>query len=262
MEIVIKAYAKINLSLEILERLVNGYHKIRSIFQAINLYDFITISKEERDFYLTGSIICPQKENLITKAKETLENFINRKLPCRIHIIKNIPISAGLGGGSSDAAATLVGLNKLYSLNLNSKQVMEIGLKVGSDVPFFVSNIGTALVEGVGEKMKPIKRKLSKFYVLARPHKRIATSKMYQLFDDRKKNFFELAQEICPSVKGLSAYFSSVSNECDMSGSGPTIFAGFDSYNKAMKAIENFGIEKFDGDFFICKPSTRTYEIM
>lgn len=258
MKINVKAYAKINLSLEILNKLPNGYHEISSVFQAVDLYDMISISKE-KSFYLTGSIICPVEENLITKSKEALENIMGEELPCRIHLIKSIPVCAGLGGGSSDAAATLIGLNKLYNLNLSLEQLLKIGSEVGSDVPFFIANNGTALVEGFGEKIKPVKRKLSKFYILARPHKRLSTSKMYSLFDETGKTFFELAQEICPVIKNLYSHFHPKADECGMSGSGPTVFAGFDSYGKTRKAVESFGV--FDGDFFVCKPSMKTYDI-
>ena len=257
----IKAFAKINLDFKILDRLPNGYHKIHSIFQAIDIYDTISIFKEERNFYLTGSVVCLQQENLISKAKEVLESFIGKKLPCRVHLIKNIPVSAGLGGGSSDAAAILMALNKLYKLNLNLKQLVKIGLEVGSDVPFFTSNIGTALVEGIGEKIKPIQKQPSPFYVLARLHKRINTSEMYALFDKQGGTFLKLAQKICPDIKKIYSHFSPISNECGISGSGPTIFAGFNFYNDALKGIEEFGFKRFDGDFFICRPSSRTYII-
>ena len=258
----IKAYAKINLTFKILNRLPNGYHKISSIFQAVSIYDVVSISKEEKSFCLTGSVICPPKENLVTKSKETLESFVGREFPCKINLVKNIPVCAGLGGGSSDAAATLIGLNKLYKLDLSLEHLINVSLEVGSDVPFFISNVGTALVQGVGERIKPVKKRLSRFYVLARPHKRFSTSKMYSLFDEQGKTLFELAQEICPSVKELYSHFAPVAYECGMSGSGPTIFAGFTSYSKALKSVEDFGVEKFDGDFFICKPSRKTYEII
>lgn len=258
----IKTYAKINLNFKILSKLPNNYHKISSIFQAVDLYDLLTISKQPKGYQLSGSIICPTEENLITKAKERLENYIGKELPCRVHLIKSIPISAGLGGGSSNAAATLIGLNKIYSLHLNLNKLTGIGLKVGSDVPFFISNYGTALVKGIGEKVKPLKRNISKFYVLARTHKRINTTHMYKKHDKTKKTFFELAQESCSDIKKLYNYFSQISNECSMSGSGPTVFAGFSDYNKAAKSIEDFGVEKFNGDFFISKPVAKTYKIM
>lgn len=258
----VKAYAKINLTLKILNKLPDGYHELRSVFQAVDLYDIISLSKERKGFYLTGSFVCPAKDNLVKKAKEALESFIGKELSCRIHLIKNIPVCAGLGGGSSDAASTLIGLNELYSLGLNLEQLVQIGSELGSDVPFFILNEGTALVEGVGDKINPVKRRLSRFYVLARPHKRLSTAEMYKLYDKKGKTFFELAQELCPGVKELYNHFNPAANECGMSGSGPTVFAGFDSYDKALRAVEGFGVEAFNGDFFICRPSMKTYEVI
>jgi len=97
----IRAYAKINLTLDILDKLSNGYHKINSIFQAIDLYDTILISKAENGFYLDSSVDCSDEENLITKALEKIQDFVKKDLSCRIHLSKNIPESSGLGGGSS-----------------------------------------------------------------------------------------------------------------------------------------------------------------
>ncbi|MBI4812770.1 2-C-methyl-D-erythritol 4-phosphate cytidylyltransferase [Candidatus Falkowbacteria bacterium] len=259
-QIEIKACAKINLSFEIIDKLSNGYHAIRSIFQAINLYDVIYIAKKDREYNLTGAIVCPSEKNLITKAKKALEEYVQKALPCTISLTKNIPISAGLGGGSSDAAAALIGLNKLYNLKLTKKELMKIGLSIGCDVPFFVANYGTALIEGVGEKIKPIKQKVSRFYVLMRPHQRISTAYMYQLYDRTGKQFSELIQKACPATKKICSHFSKYSGECGLSGSGPTIFAGFNSYDKATKTIESFGPENFDGDIFICRPIKKTYK--
>ncbi len=263
-KIKIRAYAKINLFLEILDKLPNGYHKIHSIFQAIDLYDRLLISKTDKDFSLNSTVNCSIKNNLITKAREKLEDFTGKDIKCSIHLIKNIPESAGLGGGSSDAAATLIGLNNLFKLNLNLKQLSEIGSQVGKDVPFFIYNIGTALVEGTGEKTKASNRKPSNFYVLAKPYQGINTSEMYSLFDqhNRNKSFFELAQKICPSVKKIYSYFSSISKESGMTGTGPTIFAGFDSYEEALKAKNNFKDKMLKVDFYICRPSEKTYEII
>lgn len=261
-KIEIRAYAKINLLLEILDKLPNGYHKIHSIFQAINLYDKILISKTDKDFSLNTTVDCPAKENLITKARERLEDFIGKSIKCRVHLFKNIPESAGLGGGSSDAASALICFNKLYKLNLSLHQLCKIGMQVGSDVPFFLYNIGTALVEGTGERIRKAKRNICNFYVLAKPCESINTRMMYSLFDKKGKNFFELTQEICPSVKKLYSYFSSISKEVGMTGTGPTIFAGFDSHEEALKAKNNFRDRRFKGDFYICRPSKKTYEII
>jgi len=263
-KIQIKAYAKINLTLEILDRLSNGYHKIRSIFQAIDLHDTILISKTKDGFCLNGSANCCDKENLITKAWEKINDFVKKELSCTVNLLKNIPERAGLGGGSSDAAATLIGLNNLFKLNLSLKQLSEIGTHIGKDVPFFIYNIGTALVNGMGEKIKISNRKPFNFYVLAKPDQGISTSEIYSLFDkhNKSKSFFELANKICPSIKELYSYFSPISKECAMSGTGSTIFAGFDSYEDALKAKNNFSNTKFKVDFYICKPSKKTYEII
>jgi len=263
-KIEIRAYAKINLTLDILDKLPNGYHKINSIFQAIDLYDTLLISKTENGFYLNSSVDCSNKENLITKAWKKMSDFVKKDLSCRIHVSKNIPESAGLGGGSSDAAATLIGLNNLFKLNLDIKQLSKVGAQIGSDVPFFIYNMGTALVKGIGEKIEKSNRKPSNFYVLAKPNQGISTPEIYSLFDQYNKNksFFELAQKICPSVRVLYSYFSSISNDYAMSGTGPTIFAGFDSYEEALEAKENFRETIFKGNFYICKPSKKTYKIV
>jgi len=260
----IKAYSKINLTLDVLDKLPNGYHEINSVFQAIDIYDTILISKTENGFYLDSSVNCSDEENLITKALEKIQDFVKKDLLCRINLSKNIPESAGLGGGSSDAAATLIGLNNLFELNLNIKQLSKIGASIGSDVPFFIHNIGTALVNGMGEKIKISNRRPSNFYVLAKPNQEISTSEIYSLFDqyDKSKSFYELAQKICPSINKLYSYFSSISKECAMSGTGPTIFAGFNSYEKALKAKNNFKNETFKGSFYICRPSKETYKIV
>ncbi len=249
----IKAYAKINLSFKITGKLPDGYHRISSVFQAVDLYDSLSISKSKK-FEITGAIVCSTDLNLLKKAKNVLEKYTNRKLACKIHLVKAIPVSAGLGGGSSDAASLMAGLNKIYNLRISAKKLAKLSLKVGSDVPFFVMNSGKALVRGKGEKIKPLKTDVSKIYVLARPHKRVNTSQMYADYDRTGKSFFKLAQEICPAITEACNYFSGLAVRCGMSGSGPTVFAEFNSYEKAAKAVEKFGIEEFNGDLFICKP--------
>ena len=259
-EIEMKAYAKINLDFKILSKLSDGYHKIKSVFQAVDLYDSLTISKS-KNFRLTGSMVCSTNLNLVTKAKDRLEEYTKRKLPCNIHLIKAIPVGSGLGGGSSDASATIIGLNRIYDLGLSLKELTKIALETGCDIPFFISNSGKALVTGKGEEIKPLNTEISKAYILARPHKRISTSQMYRDYDKTKKSFFKLAQEACPIITETCDYFSKVSDKCGLSGSGPTMFAEFSSQSKAIKAMDNFNIEKFDGDLFICKPVAGTYTI-
>jgi 4-diphosphocytidyl-2C-methyl-D-erythritol kinase len=183
-----------------------------------------------------------------------VEEFTEKKMNCEIHLTKSIPIAAGLGGGSSDAAATIIGLNKLFDLRLDKKDLVKIALGVGSDVPYFVSGYGRTRVSGRGEIIKKDLGKPAELYILARPHKRISTKMIFDLYDKKKKPFIDLVSELSAETKEIYNYLSSQSKECGMSGSGPTIFAGFASYTKAKKAIEQYEVKKFNGDFFIVRP--------
>lgn len=249
--ILIQANAKINLDFKILGRRADGYHQIESTFQSINLADFLLFQKSQKD-YFTGSLICPQSQNLVLKAKKELEKGFNKKLPCQIHLQKVIPISAGLGGGSADAAATLVALNKLYNLGLSQKQLAATGIRVGADIPFFFYG-GTCKIGGIGEKITPVRQRVSNFFVLFRPHKRIETKKMYELYDKTGKNFLEINRKLCPEIKKLEDYLGNFQLKPRLSGSGPTIFVGVNSYKLAKKITEGY-YKNFNGDIFICPP--------
>lgn len=250
----IQANAKLNLTFRILGKLPNGYHQIKSIVQSIDLADFLEI-KKARKTKLTGSYICPNSQNLILKAQKILEKEVGRKLPCQIHLQKVIPISAGLGGGSADAAATLIVLNKIYNLGFSRKKLAKLAIKIGADVPFFLYG-GTCKVEGMGEKITPIKTKISNFCVIARPHKRIETKEMYEFYDKTGKSFLELCQEICPEVKKLFNYFKKFKlKEINISGSGPSVFCGVKNYQTVLKIVQ--GLRNFNGDIFICRPQNK-----
>jgi 4-diphosphocytidyl-2-C-methyl-D-erythritol kinase len=125
MTILVEANAKINLELKILGKRPDGYHDIESVFQSINLSDFLFFEKSEKDEF-SGAINCPAEEEIILKAKQILEKSVGKKLPCQIHLHKAIPIAAGLGGGSADAAATLVGVNEIYKLNLSKEKLAKV----------------------------------------------------------------------------------------------------------------------------------------
>lgn len=257
----IKAFAKINLKLDVLDKRPDGYHNIDSIFQAIDIFDIIEISKSD-SYSLTGSLTCAVEDDLVTKAKVALEKHIGKPLHCNIHIIKGLPISSGMGGGSSDAAATIIGLNELFSLGLDVNVLMMIGKSVGADVPFFISGIGTAHVTGIGEIINESEHVPSKYYVIARPHKRMDTHKMFELLDKTKKNFTAIASDLCPDVHKLITFFSFTSTDCKMSGSGPVVFAGFDDCSTAKSALQGYGFDNLNGDWFICKSIKKTYELI
>ncbi len=255
--ILIQANAKININLEILNKRDDGYHNINSIFQSVNLSDFLLIEKNKN--YLSGAIICSDSDNIIIKTQRLLEKRVNKKLPCQIHLQKTIPISAGLGGGSSNAAAVLVGLNLLYNLKLTKKELSQIGIEIGADVPFFIHG-GTCQVSGKGEIIKKIKIKLPKFFILFRPHKRIETKMMFQLHEKTGKDFLTICKEVCPEIKTLTKYFNKFNLKLNLSGSGPTVFCETNSYQLAKKVSENY--PSFNGDIFICHPQKEAIKII
>ena len=181
----IKAYAKINLLLQVLEKRPDGYHNLASVMQEIGLFDLLTISKAPKGIALTCSEqnLTVGTDNLVYKAVLSMQAEADRlKKPVsglKIHIQKNIPIRAGLGGGSSDAAATLKALNKLWLLRLPDKKLIQIGAKIGSDVPFFIKG-GTALAKGRGELLTPWTGIPSFRLVLIKPLLSISTAWAYK----------------------------------------------------------------------------------
>ena len=153
-----EAYAKINLTLEVLSRRTDGLHELASVFQTVDLHDTITISDADGDELqiLNNEALARATEpNLVSVALDALRKRTGAEKCAKIVLNKRIPISAGLGGGSADAAAVLKSLNTLWDLRLSEAELAEVGFEVGADVPFFIFG-GTALVTGAGEVVKPI----------------------------------------------------------------------------------------------------------
>jgi len=187
MEITQRAYAKINLSLDIIKRLSSGYHKIEFVMQELELHDVIKLKKIEKGIKLKCNInICPDNENLAYKAAELLIKNFKINSGVEITIEKYIPVAAGLGGGSSDAAATLKGMNKLFNLNLSEEELIQISKNIGMDVPFFILG-DTVHVTGRGENVKRIETIPNNVYfVLAKPNFNISTKHAYETLDYEK----------------------------------------------------------------------------
>ena len=177
------AYAKINLILEIIGKRKDGYHNIKSIFQMISLHDTIEIKKSNKSniiFEPPVSVSC----TTIHKALNCFEKEIKKRINVKIAVEKSIPEKSGLGGGSSDAAATLMLLNELYERPLTLKNLYTLGNKIGADVPFFVSENTTALVSKTGEKIEPIYMPFKNtFVIIVLPDFKFSTEKAYKLFD-------------------------------------------------------------------------------
>ena len=175
------APAKINLFLKILTKRKDNYHNLQSVFQLINLYDEIYLkvrSDNKISVEYNNSIRIPKQDDLCLKAaKLILKNF---NIGVDIKILKNIPIGAGLGGGSSNAATIFIGLNKLFNLQISKKKLMDIGLSLGADIPFFLNGLN-AWVEGVGEKITPISLKNNN-YLLIIPNISIPTKNIFKDF--------------------------------------------------------------------------------
>lgn len=139
-KLIIKTPAKINFGLNVISKRSDGFHDIETIFYPINIFDTITFSESDKFIFETDNEkLNSEKENLVIKAKSALEEFTKKKLNIKIHVSKKIPIGAGLGGGSSDAAAVLITLNKIFNLNLDSLALNKIAAQIGSDVPFFLN---------------------------------------------------------------------------------------------------------------------------
>ena len=179
--------AKLNLYLEVLSKRPDGYHNIRTIFERISLADEIIIrnSVDSRIVIKTASRDIPGNEtNLAYKAAALLKNSLKIAKGVVIRIKKRIPVGAGLGGGSSNAASTLLGLNRLWNLKLGLKQLLKYASKLGSDVAFFIYDCPFALGQGRGERIRPLKNIKKKFWhVLAVPDFKVSTPEIYQEFD-------------------------------------------------------------------------------
>ena len=190
----IKSFAKINLGLKIVDLLPDGYHAISTIMQEINLYDLITIQPVDQleiKIKCIGPVLVPEDHsNLCFKAAQLIFSNYNCKHGVHILLNKNIPVGAGLGGGSSNAAHILYLLNRLFKLKINTFDLHELAFQLGCDVPFFI-NGGIQLSEGKGEILSPISINLNKYYILlVLPEFSISTKWAYSFFkNDLCKRF-------------------------------------------------------------------------
>ncbi|MEA3306126.1 MAG: 4-(cytidine 5'-diphospho)-2-C-methyl-D-erythritol kinase [Candidatus Omnitrophota bacterium] len=246
--------AKINLFLDIIKRRNDGYHDIVTVFEKIDLCDRIRLSESGRGIELTSNVkeLPLGKDNLIYKACSLLKESYGISNGVKIHIEKNIPISAGMGGGSSNAAVTLKGLNELWKLGIKDEELYNIGKKLGADVPFFIFNYQFALGKGRGDEISRIETDLKMWHVILTPPARVLTGEIYgnsnlnlteirpdvkillravksRRFEEIKKNLHNALERIVSKkVTDISKAKNFVKNNgfdavC-VTGSGPTIF--------------------------------------
>lgn len=261
--VMLKALAKINLGLDVLGKRENGYHDVRMVMQTIYLYDNVTVSRtKEKGIDLQCNLFyLPLNEgNIAYKAAKLLMDEFHIEEGVRIVLDKHIPVSAGLAGGSSNAAAVLVGMNRLFSLGLTRKELMKRGVLLGADVPYCIMR-GTVLAEGIGEVLSPLPPMPKCHILIAKPGISVSTKMVYEKLDAQEitehpdidgilnglkhQDIREIAGSMGNVLETVTirAYpviekIKDVMKEAGamnamMSGSGPTVFGIFDERSKA-----------------------------
>lgn len=178
-----KARAKINLALDVCRRLENGYHEIRTVMQMVDIYDELEFKRrEDPDIILSvdsRDYLGDLENNLIFRAAKLMKQQYNIQHGVEIRLKKNIPVAAGMAGGSTDAAATMLAMNEMYELGLTREQLMEQAVRLGADIPFCIMG-GTALAEGIGEKLSPLPPPPEAFLLIVKPPIMVSTQWVYQ----------------------------------------------------------------------------------
>lgn len=272
----LKAFAKINLNLDI-TGISGDYHTVEMVLQSIDIFDTVTVTvDDEISVKCNGDL--PEDENNIAviAAKEFFE-YAEVKSGAEIKIKKRIPIAAGLGGGSSDAAAVIIALNELYNTKFDTEDLMKIAEKVGSDVPFFIEG-GTQLAEGRGTILTPLPEIPECWFVIIKDGYKFSTGEMYRRFDEMQDVVHPetnaLVDAICEGdleeiSKNTDNVFELLYNKeflktkdqliengalsAALSGSGPSIFGIFDDEDTAKRAKDALE-EKYE-TIFLCEPT-------
>ena len=178
----LRAMAKINLGLDVIRKREDGYHEVRMIMQTIRMYDVLDIRKKQNPgiSLSTNLPYVPSDErNLVYKAAKLLMDEFDIKEGLSMRLSKSIPVAAGMAGGSSDAAAAFVGVNRLFRLGLSQEELMERAVRIGADVPYCIMR-GTALAEGIGEKLTPLSAMPEGYVLIGKPGINVSTKTAYE----------------------------------------------------------------------------------
>lgn len=264
----LKAYGKINLGLDVIKKRPDGYHEVKMVMQTVKIYDKLEVIKIKapKIKISTNLFYVPVNENnLVYKAAKLLLEEFEIKSGVKVNLSKHIPVSAGMAGGSSDAAAALLAVNKIYNLGLTLEELMERGLKLGADVPYCLMQ-GTVLAEGIGEKLTRLPPMTDCHIVVAKPGFSVSTKHVYQnLKLDKIKKHPDI-DGIVNAIhnKDIYAAASRLENVLEtvtipqhpviqqikeimldkgalnsiMSGSGPTVFGLYDDIHKARNTVK------------------------
>lgn len=280
MKFQIKAYGKINLGLDVLGKLPNGYHEVRMVMQTVGIYDELTFERTESGIEVTADAaeLPTGEDNLIYKAARLMKDRYHIREGIRIHLQKNIPIAAGMAGGSTDAAAAMKGISRLFGLDIGLLELMEAGVEIGADVPYCVIG-GTALAEGIGEKLTPLELAPECYVLVAKPAVNVSTKYVYEHLDmgkiekhpdidgmveaigigslqgilDRMGNVLETVTipeyPVIGRLKQRMKELGAVNSL--MSGSGPTVFGIFLERRAAQMALDRLEQEQLAKQIFV-----------
>lgn len=264
-----RSYAKINLTLDVLGKRPDGYHNVEMIMQTVSLYDLVLVDKTESGISVSTNLrYLPNNEkNIAYKAALAFFDYTKIDSGCKIMIHKNIPVAAGLAGGSGNAAAVLCALNKLFNANLSVDTLKELGATLGADVPYCISG-GTALATGIGEIITPLPNIKNAVILIVKPAISVSTAAIYNEIDnapitrrpdteamiraienndiisisDNLSNVMgTVTENMHPIVRGIrKKMILNGALGAVMSGSGPTVFGIFPDYETAKKSHDSF----------------------
>ena len=269
----LRAFAKINYALDVLGLREDGYHQVSTVMQSISLADEVELRRAAGGFRLSfepeEAELGSPEQNTIYLAWRLLQRLTGDELPVEVHLRKRIPAGAGLGGGSADAAAVLVGLNELFGLGLRQDELREAGVAIGADVPFCISG-GTALGEGVGEILTPLPAPPAHRLVVAKPLRSADTASIYRAYDRAEMQSTRCVEPVVSALRSgnVPALASAVGNDlapvtrdlvseiamleqaliasgalgASMSGSGTAVYGIFDDEETARGAQDTVDV--------------------
>ena len=243
--------AKLNLNLSVLGKRIDGMHEIKTRFQLINLSDEVLIKKTLSKSISVKTNLAPSienRENIVFSAIELLSDHVGKDIHCEVDIVKNIPLGGGLGGGSSNAATALIGINFLFKLGLTSKELMQLGEKLGADVPFFIFG-KNAFASGIGEILSEDSKNIDDKYLLLFPQIHSSTKELFSkwdglnksaqksLLDNEENSFLPIFLNQNREVK-IIFHELCKSNSFKLSGTGSTIFCTYNDISEIEKTLK------------------------